>query len=213
MAPALFLAITASSEFVSMLLTGQSPLADYYYYYFLKYTEQLALFLPQLPLWNWHGNVDGSYSLRASPLALKAIRKWQDFAGWAGDSGHVVSSLLGKPRKFYYSGCDVIQARGVPWHSIRLRESSLPPPALSLSSLLIPRCLFLCSISASPSLLSLFWSPHIFSQTPPHWHNHGQSGSPPALGRKARRAICYLGLSLESSLGVFVKFQPSLKWD
>lgn len=166
MAPALFLAITASSEFVSMLLTGQRPLADYYYY-FLKYMEQLSLFLPQMPLWNWHGNVDGTHSLRVSPLALKAGRKWQDFAGWAGDSRHVVSSLLGEPRKFYYSGCDVIQTKEVPWHSIRLRVIFAPFcfVAVFSSHPWLPFLVFyFCSPLTPVPILS---PPHFFSDSSP----------------------------------------------
>lgn len=59
----------------------------------------MAPFLSQLPLWKWHVNVNGTHGLRASPLALKADRKWQDFAGWAGESCCTVPSPLGEARK------------------------------------------------------------------------------------------------------------------
>ena len=65
------------------------------------------------------------FRIIGSSLALKAARKWQDFAGWAG-------TPLGEPRKLsILERPDVVQTRGVVAVWFGSPRSVFNPPAFS----------------------------------------------------------------------------------
>lgn len=112
-----------------------------------------------------------------SSLALKAARKWQDFAGWAGNS-------FGRAKKAVYSwktrcrpdlgcGCFVVQ---VP------EEHVFSPPAFPGlrvllgcgPSLAAQHTRAALSVSVPFWFLPLPWDPHTLPHTPPHRVHKGR---------------------------------------